>query len=149
MIKHLKCDVTTVTAGTVLHGVNCSGRAMNSGVAKAIRNKWPEVYEDFIKCGSGKQMLGAFSPVKINDDLTVGNCYTQEFYGRDGKRYASLFAIETSLRKAFELADFYEDNISMPKIGCGLGGLDWDTEVKPIVERLSTLFDVNVYVYEI
>ena len=37
----------------------------------------------------------------------------------------------------------------MPKIGCGLGGLDWDTEVKPIVEKLSALNQVNVYVYEI
>lgn len=148
MIKIVREDITTATDCVIPHGVNCQGR-MASGVAKAIKEKWPLVYDDFMYRPTGKDMLGSLTAINVSEDITVFNCYTQEFYGRDGKRYASLWAVERTLREVFQYAAFMKKKICMPKIGCGLGGLDWDTEVKPIVEKLSTLNEVNVYVYEI
>lgn len=40
---YLNKNIITIQEGVIAHGVNCTG-AMNSGVAKAIREKWPEVY---------------------------------------------------------------------------------------------------------
>lgn len=150
MIKLVNKDVTTATDCIIPHGVNCQGK-MASGVAKAIKDKWPVVFEDFVKKPVGKGMLGTVSTVWVDDDegIIVINCYTQEFYGRDGKRYADLVAVGQCLKHVFITADKLTKKVCMPKIGCGLGGLDWETEVKPIVEDLSTLFEVNVYVYEI
>ena len=34
-------------ATVICHQVNCQGK-MNSGVAKAIRNKYPRVYEEYV-----------------------------------------------------------------------------------------------------
>ena len=46
MIKHIKCDIFESGADLILHQVNCQG-AMNSGVAKQVREKYPNV----IFCG--------------------------------------------------------------------------------------------------
>ena len=54
VIKEIQKDITTVEEGVVLHGCNCSG-GFGSGVAGAIRKKWPDVYEMFKENGTGKQ----------------------------------------------------------------------------------------------
>lgn len=150
MIEFIKGDITSVTNGLVIHGTNCSG-AFGSGVAGAIRVKWPIVYEVFKDYPPGKHLLGEFVPVKINDDLHVANCYTQLFFGSDGKRYASPEAIKKSLTSAYSYAKKHGiKSISLPKIGAGLGGLSWEDEVFPIVEHISNKFDdIHTKIYYI
>ena len=45
MIRYIKGDITKSNCDIICHQVNCQGK-MNSGVAKAIRAKWPKVYEE-------------------------------------------------------------------------------------------------------
>ncbi len=148
MMKLVKGDVTTATDCIIPHGVNCQGK-MASGVAKAIKEKWPVVLEDFTKKPTGKGMLGFVSTIWVEDKIIVMNCYTQEFYGRDGKKYADIDIVRQCLGDVFATANQLSKKVCMPKIGCGLGGLDWITEVKPIITELCEQYDVNVYVYEI
>lgn len=140
-IRHIKKDLITVECGIVAHGVNCSG-AMNSGVAKAIRNRWPKAYESFMKHPKGADTLGAVDFVYIDEeDVIVANCYTQVFYGYGGGKYADVDAVRDSLARVAQIANLHTYPIYIPKIGCGLGGLDWQTEVGPIVELLSETFE--------
>lgn len=137
MIQYTTKDITTVGMGVIAHGVNCQG-AMNSGVAKAIRNKWPKVYEAYKRNPKGRTMLGSCHIVNVsdNDTLFIANCYTQNFYGYGGK-FADPKAIKESVSFAMRWADYYDLNFYMPQIGAGRGGLDWETEVRPIVEELA------------
>jgi len=144
MLHYANQDVTTVEAGVICHGVNCQGK-MGSGVAKAIRAKWPSVYEAFLKMGSGADLLGEVDLVGVNNDgsLFVANCYTQVSYGSDGRRYADPEAIRQALTSVAVFADMRwmvgnPLHVYLPEIGAGLGGLDWDTEVKPIVEKIAS-----------
>lgn len=119
-------DITTVTEGVIAHQVNCLG-AMKSGVAKAISEKYPKVYSEYIKfCGSVyyESLLGNFQEVVINDKLTVLNCFSQLTYGRDKKRYTDYDAVD----KVFsEYAKKCSVQLYLPYLyGCGLGGGDWD-----------------------
>jgi O-acetyl-ADP-ribose deacetylase (regulator of RNase III) len=149
MIKYVTKDITTVRKGIVAHGVNCQ-HAMGSGVAKAIKEKWPAVYEQFMKAPKGKKMLGVASIVTIRDTLYIANLYTQNMYGYGGGKYASVEAVRQSLSDVIILADYYSLPLFIPKIGCGLGGLDWDKEVKPVLENLNTFFDqVKINVCEL
>ena len=137
MINYIKNDLTTVSGGLIIHGTNCGG-AFGAGVARAIRAKWPVVCQTFWKSGTGQEMLGKFIPIKIDEGLIIGNCYTQLNYGADSRKYASVEAITESLGKAVRFAiDNNIDTISLPKIGAGLGGLDWASEVLPIIEELE------------
>lgn len=148
MINYIKKDITTVDTGVIAHGVNCQ-RVMGSGVAKAIKEKWPIVYEKYMNMPMGKGMLGVGHLIPIEHDrLCIVNCYTQVFYGYGG-RFADPKAIEDSLWDAYAAADYYHLPLYMPKIGAGLGGLDWKKEVEPIVEyAISKWSRVDTYVCE-
>lgn len=148
LIKIINDDITLVKSGVIAHGVNCQG-AMGSGVAKAIKEKWPVIFDEFKKQSTGKQMLGKAHVIPVDKGLWVANCYTQLYYGRDGKRYASLEAIQESLGKVFAFANQNSIVVSMPKIGCGLGGLHWDKEVFPVIGEMASQYDITVHIYEI
>ncbi len=151
MISYVNKDITTVERGVLAHGVNCQG-AMGSGVALAIKTKWPQIYVAYINNPTGKEMLGTAHVINVSEDssLFVTNCYTQEFYGPGDKKYASPEAIMKALESVFFFAAGYELPVYLPKIGAGLGGLDWETEVLPIVEYLSEQYpDTDTYVCEI
>jgi O-acetyl-ADP-ribose deacetylase (regulator of RNase III) len=141
-------DISTVTSGIIIHGVNMRG-AMNSGVARALRNRWPKVYRGFISVPKEQRKLGYVNFVHVSPQLWVLNCFTQEFYGNDGKRYASVEGITKALHTAFTFTQTQDLPLAMPKIGCGFGGLDWDTEIAPIVNELMDHYKISVTVYEI
>ena len=155
MIKYLKMDVTTANSGIIAHGVNCQG-VMGSGVALAIKNKFPAVYqlysdlcEDTRAFSDTKVLLGRVQHCKINDELYVANCFTQDFYGKDGKQYASYDADRICIGNLFQAARILELPIYMPKIGCGLGGLEWGKVQKILEENQNNQPNTNVFVCEI
>lgn len=146
MIRFETRDITTVERGMIVQGCNAQG-VMGSGVAKAIRSKWPGVFADYKKlCDSvdnPADLLGEVSLYVVpNADLYVINGITQERYGSDGKVYASPTAIRSVLIWAVvEGASFFPGepvNIYLPRIGCGLGGLSWDTDVYPILQEVDS-----------
>lgn len=151
MIHYENLDLTTVSAGIVAHGVNCQGK-MGSGVALAIRQKWPSVYKAYRAYWEKNQrdkagLLGFVLYVDTQEgikafglELYVANIFTQLYYGRDGAKYANPEAIEQGLTTVAAFARQRKLLVYMPRIGCNLGGLDWETEVKPVAEKVAGLF---------
>ncbi len=156
-------DVRDIKEGWILHGVNCKG-VMGSGIAKALRDKYPEIYPGYKNwCDHmGHRMLGLVHFKTVSDTLKVFNCFTQEGFGYDKTaKYASKEAIMKCLDLVEDqILDFCEyehssqlpETIYLPRIGCGLGGLDWETEVEPIVNEFAfkclLMFGVKVVVIE-
>lgn len=139
-MKILNKDITTIEGPAVIaHGVNCQGK-MGSGVAKAIITKWPEVKEAYLQYENKK--LGYLNRVNIGN-LIIYNCFTQQYYGYDNKRYANIIAIIQCLYAILILHD--ELPLYIPKIGCGLGGLDWEV-VKQVLEDLEEITQKEITV---
>ena len=151
---YLYQDITTVTGpAIILHGVNCQG-VMGAGVAKDISDKWPKVKERFLAFPASSKNLGHINIILVDDDIAVFNCYTQEFYGQQKKKYASPGAINECLIRVAVLRVMagkkgLSAKIYTPKIGCGLGGLDWDTEVEPIFKATEDRFGIKFNICEI
>lgn len=152
-MNEVKQDITTVDEGIICHGVNCR-RAMGSGVALAIKNKWPNIYISYLHNGEGAKVLGTCQIIHVGAAIYVANCYTQLDYKgyQRTKGYnfrndnskdvlADPFAIESSLNFAYQQAQNYELPLYVPRIGAGLGGLDWDTDVLPIIETLDAKYE--------
>ncbi len=131
-------DITGVQApGLIAHGVNCQN-AMGSGVARALFEKWPAVKREY-HLYEPKE-LGEVQFVQVEQELWVANCFTQEDYGRENKRYADPDAIETCLRKVFGFVKrslFLPNEVHMVPIGCGLGGLDYEEDLLPVLSRIE------------
>ena len=98
-----KGDLLTSTAEIIAHQVNASG-GFGSGVAGAVKNKYPRVAEQYHKaCEKGLMKLGMCQIVKTNpnsdDNRLVANLCGQERYGYDGQRYTNYEGIFVALEK--------------------------------------------------
>ena len=143
MIHYVKGDVTEASQSIIAHGVNCQG-AFGSGVAGAIRKKYPAVREAYLL--HEPKTLGTCQYVNHADKIWV-NAFTQENYGYDGKEYASLVGVAYCFENIAKYMKSHElTELAMPKIGCGLGGLDWK-DVEHLINEL--LNEIDVYVYEL
>lgn len=121
-IKYRKGNLLDVTEGIILHGCNAQ-RVMGSGVALAVKQKYPEAFRAYIE---GSQHLGVCTKEWVGDELLIINGITQAFYGRDGKRYVNYSAICDVFKESIVTAHAYDYALHFPKIGAGLGGGDWE-----------------------
>lgn len=150
----------------ICHQVNCQGR-MGSGIAKQIKDRWPVVYDAYIgaykdredeilrNCGGfehipdvSETLLGYLQKVPVNEEQVVINMFAQQYYGYDGKRYTSydafwacLGGIAASVPKGSKIGFPY-------RIGCGLGGANWQIIETMISVVLGKDFDVYIYTLE-
>jgi O-acetyl-ADP-ribose deacetylase (regulator of RNase III) len=141
-------NIITAEEKLIIHGCNCQG-VMGSGVALAIRNRFPRAYEKY-----KDQLiftLGTVQFVECKDKLGtkwIGNCLTQQFYGRNKVQYCSYDAIQKCLE---EVVHFCAKNnitaFAMPKIGCGLGGGNWKI-VSNIVEEVTADRNILAIIYD-
>ena len=148
MIHYVKGDLLETDCDIICHQVNCQGK-MNSGVAKAIREKWPVVYgnyrikyEECVWCK--RSPLGDIQIVLVDTNQIVVNLFSQENFGYDGKRYTSYDAFWNCLN-LLDKTVTPEQTIAFPyKIGCVRGGANWSV----IRQMIATVFqERDVYIY--
>jgi O-acetyl-ADP-ribose deacetylase (regulator of RNase III) len=135
----------------IAHGCNAQG-VMGSGVAKAIKERFPQAYTVYRAAFESKQLIvGTNTYAGITSTKTIVNMVTQERYGRDHeRRYVDYAAVRTCMRQlnGYQLIPYAtgkEDfSVAMPLIGCGLGNGSWAV-ISRIIEEESTHFQPVVY----
>ena len=143
-IEYITGNLLDTPHKIILHGCNGQG-AMRSGVAKAIRNKYPNAYLVYRAAYANVGLTLGSIFVADCDDKSIVNGITQKYYGRDGKRYVDYDAINTVSESTNLLAaDMGETHVAMPLIGAGLGGGSWK-KISEIIE--AQCVDVTPVVY--
>lgn len=149
-VKTIRGDITKATNCIIVQSVNARG-VMASGVALAIRKKYPQVYIDYRRLfltTKPQFMLGATVTTYVTDNVIILSGVGQFNYGKDESvRYTDYDAIRTIFRRANELALQSKLPLVFPMIGAGLGGGDWkvikqiiEEVVSPEVEKILYLF---------
>jgi O-acetyl-ADP-ribose deacetylase (regulator of RNase III) len=136
IITYLTGDVLSLFENNrfdvLIHSCNCF-HTMGGGVAKAIKNRYPQVYQADQNTEYGsKDKLGSFS-IGYTKFGEVLNLYTQYYYGSlcNGP-CVDYKALEQCLRK---VGDAYSDRrIGMPMISCGLAQGEWNI-IYPMIEK--------------
>lgn len=147
LIRIIDADITTADYGIVAHQVNCR-HLMGSGVALALRNKFPSIYDEYMKAPAGPSMLGKAMVAYETEEFAICNVYSQLDCGYDGKKYTSIEAVESGLGVVFRLAMAEGLPVILPyKYGSDRGGADWDAEIYPIIEKLSNTYQVKVDIF--
>ena len=163
MVSFHSGNIIDSGADIICHQVNCQG-AMNSGVAKAIRQRWPEVYTEYHQCAkdidigfgdmqlSWEHMLGHIQVVYLGEEnghsKGVINMFAQEGYGYDGRRYTSYDAFWSCLG---EIKKYIVPGktIAFPaRIGCVRGGANWNVILTMIEEVLGEDYNVEIWDYD-
>lgn len=145
-------DLLDADTDIIAHQVNCKG-VMGSGVAKAIKNKHPEVYNAYKNTVESHNYysvspLGKIKAVDVNPGLDkkykkVVNMFSQDGYGYGGKQYTDIDALKKCLEEINN--NFSGQSVAFPwLVGCVRGGANWD-EVLPLI--CNTLTDVKEIVF--
>lgn len=121
----------------IVHGANCQC-VMGAGIAKAIRQRFPEAYEaDLVTTKGDRGKLGDFSVARVTRGavrFSVVNAYTQFHYRGPGVRldYDALAKAMRGIARAFA-----SKRIGYPRIGAGLARGDWSRITQIIDEALA------------
>lgn len=149
MLHFVSGDLLKAKEDYIAQGVaEGNQEGLGTGLAFQISSRWPEVQSKFKKYARlGQFKGGEIFVVEPNPDANYpGFVYLAT---QPDMYHAKL----NYLRKALKnLARWTEDkriaSVALPKIGAGLGKLDWQTEVKPLfIEYLETS-TCNFVVYE-
>lgn len=125
----------------IVHGANCFN-TMGGGIAKQIRDQFPEAYAaDCATLKGDRSKLGHYTTATVNG-LTIVNAYTQYSYGQFGKS-KDLFEYDAFIYILDQLAlEFPGKRFGFPLIGTGLAGGDAITIVE-ILELFSTQIEAS------
>lgn len=122
----------------IVHGCNCRC-AMERGIARGIRDAFPEAYQLDQRTEPGdRSKLGTIgvAEVRVGDHaLAVVNAYTQfDYHG------PMPLADYDAIRSAFAAIKqrFGGKRIGYPKIGAGLAGGDWEVIAAIVEEELAS-----------
>lgn len=138
MIRFVDGDFFDFQADIRINTVNCVG-VMGAGVAFAFKNKFPEMFSEYvIQCKKGEISPGkpaVWRSIDTNGkEIEIINFPTKDHW-RNKSKYEY---IEKGL---LWLSNYLESKqgkvITLPALGCGHGGLDWEVVKKMIEDSLS------------
>ena len=120
----------------IIHGCNCF-HTMGAGIARTIRNAFPEAYKaDLATANGDSSKLGSLSVAKVTKfghTISIVNAYTQFNFGSHVVQvnYDALRLCFSRIKRRFA-----GQRIGYPRIGAGLAGGDWSIIAKIIDEEL-------------
>lgn len=132
-------DVLNATESYICHQVNCKGR-MGAGIAKHIREQYPEVYNKYKTACSdtSRDLLGCVQIVG-----RIINIFGQRSYGTKTQQ-TDYEALERAFNKLH--AKLPKDkSLAFPyHFGCGLAGGDWNI-VFELIKRCFKGRNIRIY----
>lgn len=134
----------TRSANCYAHGCNCAG-AMGLGVAVQFKKEYPRMYDVYHwMCKNGQFKPGDVFPWFEPNKPSVLNLATQPVPGKSAK----LEYIQSTFEKIVLNRNVWDiKTLALPRIGAGLGGLDWH-DVKKLMLRFFANADFHTVVYE-
>jgi len=127
-------DLFTTKAQAVVNPVNCKG-ILGKGLAKQFKERTAHTtYEADYKaaCKSGELVMG--KPYVWNGGKrTIISLPTKNHWSSKSK----LEEVRESLVTIYKENAWGLKSIAFPAIGCGLGGLNWEQDVKPMMLKFA------------
>ena len=148
MVRYTTGNILDAEAEAVVNTVNTVG-VMGKGIALMFKQAYPENFRQYSDAVKRSEIeVGHVFPVKSEN--LMGPKWILNFPTKKHWRHPSKLAwIEAGLHDLTKtIADLGIRTIAVPPLGCGAGGLQWDT-VRPMIEQiLGEIPDLDVLVYQ-
>ena len=149
MIHEVSGDILLSRAKAIAHGV-APNDDFHSGLPLALRERMPALYKDFRHyCQTSHPKSGTLWTWMCADGRYIVNLFTREgSYAHGGKPgHASLSNVNHALHALHAWVEKEKiPTLALPRLACGVGGLDWN-EVKPLIEKHLGSLNTQVYIY--
>ena len=138
MLEFVKGDFFDFDADIRVNTVNCVG-VMGAGVALAFKNKYPEMFKEYVRQCKEKEIAPGKPSVWKQGDMFSKGLEIINFPTKNHWRNPSEYEyVENGL---IWLSKYLEDKqgltITLPALGCGHGGLDWRRVKRLIIKYLE------------
>lgn len=143
MITYVQGDLFTSPAHVLVNTVNTVG-VMGKGIAKEFKDVFPEMFEVYQDlCERGELTVGKLLLYRTPHKWIL-NFPTK----RNWRQRSKIEDIEAGLKTfVARYSQLDLTSIAFPQLGCGNGELDWEEQVRPLMERYLGSLPVDVYIH--
>lgn len=143
MIIYTNSNLFTSPAKVLVNTVNTVG-VMGKGIALEFKKLYPDMFKQYQKfCEDGQLTVGKLWLYK-SPNKWILNFPTKKNWRNKSK----LEYLESGLKKFVEnYRRLGITSISFPELGAGNGGLNWETQVKPLMEKYLAKLPIRIYIH--
>ena len=143
MITYVVCDLFTSPSRVLVNTVNTVG-VMGKGIAKDFKTIYPEMFSRYQElCEKGQFDIGQLWLYRTPHKWVLNFPTKKHWRNPSRPEY-----IEAGLQKFAATYHVYGiTSISFPLLGCGNGELDWETQVRPLMEQYLGKLPIDVYIH--
>lgn len=148
MINYKSGNILQDQSDAIVNTVNCVG-VMGKGLALQFKKAFPENFKQYKKACDHKEVkVGKMYITEYGDML--GKKYIINFPTKDHWKGNSKYEfIELGLDDLVtQIKNYNIHSIAIPPLGAGLGGLEWNTVKKLILDKLSLIEGLELNIYE-
>jgi O-acetyl-ADP-ribose deacetylase (regulator of RNase III) len=143
MITYVLGDLFTSPADVLVNTVNTVG-VMGKGIAKDFKKAFPEMFREYQDlCERGELQIGSLHYWRGPSKSVLNFPTKRHWRGR-----SRLDDIERGLQTFVSRYDEYSINsIAFPQLGCGNGDLDWENQVRPLMEQYLRVLPIEIFLH--
>lgn len=144
MVYFIKGNMFDGEYDVLVNAVNCVG-VMGKGLALEFRHRFPTnfiKYKDY--CNKEHLRPGEIFVMQDNEQIII-NAATKNHWKDKSEEDWVISCIKNIVD--WLNSNRYVESVAVPKLGCGLGGLDW-TKIRPIMENWFNTCKQDIYIFE-
>lgn len=143
MLRYVKQNIFNSPAQVIVNTVNTVG-VMGKGIAKEYKDFYPDMFERYREfCEKEMFNIGQLWLYKTQNKWIL-NFPTKKHWRNPSK----IEYIEQGLKKFVETYEVQNiKSISFPQLGVGNGGLNWENEVKPLMEKYLSDLPIDIFIH--
>ncbi len=143
MITYVTGNIFTSPAKVLVNPVNTVG-VMGKGLAKKFKEYFPDMFKKYqVLCDQRLLSVGKLWIYKT-DNKWILNFPTKTTW----RNPSELEYLDAGLKNFVNSYSKYNiSSIAFPKLGCGNGELNWEDQVKPLMEKYLSKIPIMVFIY--
>lgn len=143
MITYICGDIFSSKSQVLVNPVNCIG-VMGAGLALNFKQQYPDMFSHYqTMCSENRIKPGCLWLYHSSPWIL---CFPTKRHWRDRSR---IEWIDVGLRNFIKIyKEKGIESIAFPKLGCGLGGLNFDRDVKPLMEHYLSDPPISIEIYK-
>jgi O-acetyl-ADP-ribose deacetylase (regulator of RNase III) len=142
-----RCDLFSLNVEALVNPVNCVG-TMGKGLALEFKKRFPLMFNEYARlCGEGKMKLGEVQIVDSGVEAPAKIIlFPTKYHWNENSLYVPIVEGLQDMKKKCEAEGI--KSVGVPALGCGLGGLQWDTMKGALRRDLLSHSDIRYIVAE-
>lgn len=143
MLTYIEGNLFLSPAQTLVNTVNTVG-VMGKGIAKEFKAIFPDMYAAYVeRCQHSDLAPGRLHLFRTPHKWILN--FPTKRHWRNPSRLADIEAGLEAFIRGYEAQGI--TSVAFPQLGCGNGGLDWEGESRPLMERYLSDLPIAVYVH--